>query len=416
MKRLYGKCVNNMVTGNVIFGGNNDNLVLVEYTKDCRVERHSRCLVYAEQLTTEIALWVIKKNIAGILTRQSSFATHGANILRAYFKNYKSNFTWITNIEKTDIIEYIGENVSIVNGKIYFQTEHINEGYVQNIEFIPIKNRTRAEYSIERKKLKLCYWPHRKYDKFTFSVMKKGLEKNCDWLFHKKVDVILDENGYIWFANGISLREITDLARDYTKSEWNLERQIQEYDQILKNIFPQISLTEILDLLIKYFSVFILYHNTYEQVLLDVYKCVKSIYDVNFAIECMDQILFCSIDEWMLNQSLILEKNKSLFANEPIVPIPEFSIYDDIRKKKENIRHFFKKNGKLPFYQEHKMQMDYWIKVFVTKEWKFVLNKILFTRCAHILRKFCDEKSISLQQIQNKTMDSVVNTVGDSNE
>lgn len=403
-----------MLTGNVIFGGNIKNIVLAEYAKGCQIE--GKYLVYAEQLTNEIALWVIKRNIAGILTRQSSFATHGANILRAYFKNYKSNFTWITNIERKDIVEHIGEKISIINGEIYFQMEEINGRNVRNIEFIPIKNRTKAQYNIEHKELQLCYWPHRKYDTFTFSIMKKGLEKNCKWLFDKEIQVTLDDSGHIWFLDGIPLQDIIDLAKDYTKSERYLERQIEEYILILKGIYSQISMTEITNLLVRYFSVFLLYHNTYEQVLLDAYECVESIYGVDFAIKCMDEILFCSIDEWMLKHSLIIEKHKSLFTNEPIVPIPEFSIYDDIRMKKESIFQFFKQHGKSNFYHNYKTQVDYWLKVFVTKEWKFVLNKILFTRCACMIREFCKKKNIAFQQLQNRTIDSVLNITGDSND
>ena len=279
--------------------------------------------------------------------------------------------------------------------------------------FSPIKNRTIIKYYVIKRKMRVCFWPHREYDIFTFSIMKKGLEKNYEWLFGKKNSVILDEEKHIWFLESVPLRSIIALAKDYKLGETYIEKQIEIYQKIILDITPQIMFSKCVELLIEYFSVFILYHNTYEYVLLDIYQWVESAYGTEFAIECINTFLFCSIDEWMLMHSLTLEKNKSLFACEPVTPIPDFSIYEDIKKKEEDIYKFFERSGKLVFLQKNRERIQYWIKVFVVKEWKFVINKILFTRCGNKIQELCKSHSLSLVQVQNMTDECALKIAGD---
>ncbi len=405
-----------MLTGNIVFNRNVENALLLEYDSTHEDLFHKGCLIYTEQLTNEVALLAIKIHAAGLLTCSSSFATHGANILRSYFNRYHCQLLWITNIERTELDGYIGKRISIINGIVSFPLYEWQDSFDQDITLKPIKNRTKIDYCVPKRKINVCYWPHRKYDIFTFSIMKKGLEKNCEWLFGKKNDVMLDREGCIWFSDGVPLRIIIDLARDYEASDLYLDRQVATYHKIVSNISSQVIFSRCVELLIEYFSVFILYHNTYEYVLLDIYQEVKSAYGTGFAIECMNEFLFCRIDEWMLMHSLALEKNKSLFACEPLTPIPDFSIYDDIKKKEEDIYLFFERSGELTFYKNNSKRIQYWVKVFVTKEWKFVINKILFTRCGSKIREFCVDHKWSLNQIQNMMVEKVLEIVGDINE
>ncbi|NBJ00310.1 hypothetical protein D3Z62_09120 [Lachnospiraceae bacterium] len=405
-----------MLTGNIIFNGNAENALLLEYEINQEELFQKGCLIYSEQLTNEVALLAIKVHAVGLLTCNSSFATHGANILRSYFNRNYCQFLWITNIKRTELEGYIGKRISIINGKLSFPMNERNDSFVRDIVLNPIKNRTKIKYYISKGKMDVCYWPHRKYDIFTFSIMKKGLKKNYEWLFAKKTDVILDGEGRIWFSDGIPLRSIIDLARNYETSELYLEKQVEVYHKIILNISSQMIFSKCVELLIEYFTVFILYHNTYEYVLLDIYYCAESAYGAEFANECINVFLFCCIDEWMLMHSLTLEKHKSLYASEPLTPVPNFSIYDDIKKKEKDIYNYFEKSGKLVFYEQNRKKIQYWIKVFVVKEWKFVINKILFTRCGKKIREFCANQKLSLIQIQKMMIDRVLKIMGDLNE
>lgn len=404
----------NRLKGNIVFGGNVHEALLLEYKSNCMDadELFEECLIYAEQLTNEVALDAIKYNVAGIITNTSSFATHGANILRTYFKVSDNHFLWMTNIRRNELEQYIGKRVSIFNGEFYLEDCSSHDDCKQHVEFLPINNRTIIAYNAFRKELSLCYWPHREYDLFTFSIMKRGLEKNYEFLFQKKSNVFLDESGHIWFENGIPLGKIIDMARDCKVSEWFLQKQIDNYNQIIEEVNERITLKKCIDLLIKYFSVFLLYHNTYEFVLLDIYKHLEKDFGAEFAVSGMNEFLYCYIDEWMLNQSLALEKHKSLYANEPLTPVPDFSIYDDIKKKEREIRLFFAQCQQENYYERNKKIINYWLKVFVVKEWKFVVNKILFTRCGKEIRAYCVD-NIPLNKLKNMKVETLFKLMGD---
>lgn len=402
-----------MLTGNFIFNGNAKNALLLEYNPAHENLFQKGCLIYAEQLTNEIALLAIRVQAAGLMTCNSSFATHGANILRSFFDRYCNHFLWITNVVKKEIERYIGKRISIVDGIVFSLMDEEQDRFIQNITLDPIKNRTMIDYCVTKGKMNVCYWPHRQYDCFTFSIMKMGLEENCEWLFNKRIDIKLDEKGHIWFLDGIPLQKIIGISRDYEMSQEYLARQIGIYHKLIFEISSQRTFSKYVELLIEYFSVFILYHNTYEHVLLDIFQWAENEYGAGFAIECVNKFLFCYVDEWMMDQSLALEKNKSLFACEPLTPIPDFTIYDDIVKKESDIYDFFKESDKLPFYKKNKERIDYWIKVFIVKEWKFVINKILFTRCGSKIHEICMNYRWSLKEIQSMDIGKVLKIVGD---
>lgn len=402
-----------MLTGNYIFNGNADNALLLEYDPEHEDIFHKGCLICAEQLTNEIALLAIKIQAAGLMTCSSSFATHGANILRSYFDKYHSQFLWITNIVRSEIEGYIGKRISIIDGMVSFPIDEKYDHFIPAVTLNPIKNRTIIDYYVLERKMSVCYWPHRQYDNFTYSIMKKGLEINCEWLFCRKCDIKLDEKGYIWFGAGIPLQTIIDMSRNYKVSEAYLVRQIEVYYKLISEVSSQRTFSKYVELLIEYFSVFILYHNTYEYVLLDIFQWAENEYGAGFAVECVNKFLFCYVDEWMLDQSLVLEKNKSLFSCEPLTPIPDFTIYDDIIRKEREIYNFFKESEKLSFCEKNKDRIDYWIKVFVVKEWKFVINKILFTRCGNKIREICMNYKWPLKEIQNMDIGTVLEIVGD---
>lgn len=399
-----------MIRGNIVFEGDIENAVLLECNKTRKVSYY-KCLIYSEQLTNEIALLAIGEHVAGIITDKSSFATHGANILRTSFNNGELKIPWITNVKKEDLDKYFGSEVCLEHGCIISLDDKKHNFEAQATEFIPIKNRTIVQYNVCKNESSLCYWPYRKYDRFTFSIMKKGLKENFKWLFLKEINIELDEDGHIWFANGIFLQEIIKIARNHIISTPFLERQINTYDGIIKKVYHPIDLSNCIVLLEKYFSVFILYHNSYEQVLLEIYECLKKACGEELAIKGMDIFLFCDLDKWMLENELKLEKGKSLFSNEPLTPIPDFTIYDDINKKQSDIFNFLKRENKESFYQRYEDKIKYWVKVFVTKEWKFVINKILFSRCSKLIRELSDKRQIDILDIKKMSNEELLTKI-----
>lgn len=373
------------IQANVIFTGE-ASAKLIEFSEDINV-RYGHIL-YAPALTTEVAFYVLHNPVLGIITESSSFATHGANILRYYFTQTCSRIPWVTNVSKLLIRGILGQEVIIhcsgivtsagtKNGrssifKKSFQKEYIN--------YLPLKKKAIVECNLSKGIYSVCYWPHREFDNLTFSVMKKGLQKNMILLRADCTGIELDRKGRIWFSNAPLIRDIREMALNIDFAFDILEKQIDKYQHIYTRLHSPISLNGITQLLIEYFSIFILFHDTYEDVLVDA-KCFFEHYmSRSETASVMDMLMWCRLDKWMLDSGLILRKRKKLLSNEKEVPLPDFSISEDIDISLEKFITYIESIGKDSVVDQHYKYVEFYIKFFVAKEWKFIINKILFTR------------------------------------
>lgn len=375
------------IQANVIFTGE-ASAKLIEFSEDINV-RYGHIL-YAPALTTEVAFYVLHNPVLGIITESSSFATHGANILRCYFTQTCCRIPWVTNVSKLLIRGFLGQEVIIHCSGIVtsagtksgrssifkntFQKEYINYNN------LPLKKKAIVECNLSKGIYSVCYWPHREFDNLTFSVMKAGLQKNMILLRANCTGIELDKNGRIWFSNAPLIRDIREMALNIDFAFGILEKQIDMYQHIYTRLHSPISLNGITQLLIEYFSIFILFHDTYEDVLVDAKCFFEHFMSSSETASVMDMLMWCRLDKWMLDSELILRKRKKLLSNEKEVPLPDFSISEDIGISLEKFITYIESLGKDSVVAQYYKYVEFYIKFFVAKEWKFIINKILFTR------------------------------------
>lgn len=402
--------------GTSIFGGTIHQARLIFNCDD--VDTSNPCVLYAETLTNEIAIKVIKNGICGLITHESSFATHGANIIRGYCHKTGTCITWVSGVRRSEIDRFKNETVDIGNGLIsssIYTDYRANtpKNFYSQTKYVPQPSRCLVQYNTSTSDYRVCYWPHRSYDPFTFSIMETGLKLNYALCFNRDVQITLDKMGHIWFENGLLLRELIEKANNIEVGNAFLEQQMACYDEICCILRRrEVSPEAIIQLLIKYFSVFLLFHNTYEHVFQKAYQDFSAVLPEEMVAEFLDFLMFCEIDEWMLNLGYPLEKNKDLFSAEPVTPIPELCIYADTAHKQQAVQEWFVQHDFSKQYFEKQKQIAYWVNVFVVKEWKFLVNKLLFTRMSAIMRRFPEEvvcvtkQQTYLQFLKKESMDS----------
>lgn len=218
-----------MLLGNVIFPGR-AKAALFEYERGCTLDHPA--ILFVSALTTDVAFFILSNPVCGIISEESSFATHGANILRCFYKNHIENLVWVSGVRKSDIQLYFQKEVCIFPDGRVDVTDNIDildnecKRIITAKHFVPLEKRSIIEYNISSKCYKVCFWPHRRFNALTFSVMKSGLEHNMNLLFGVDSTITLDEQGQIWFADATLLGDIICLATDITKSNDITQRNI----------------------------------------------------------------------------------------------------------------------------------------------------------------------------------------------
>jgi len=386
-----------MLQGNVIFP-NDACAILKEYKQ--YYSTYEPHIVFAKALTIDVAFYIINNPVCGIITEESSFATHGANILRCYYRNSKAIISWVSGITYANLFDLFGKKIFIAsNGKIdfyndnnYYNREKAERSFVS---YVPMSKKSILEYNISNKTYSICYWPHRKFDRLTFSIMQKGLCNNLKLFGVNKPYITLDHKGNIWFKNAPLISDLSLLAKNKDKAFIILQKQINLYQKIYYQLKCSYSFSDLIDMLIDYFSIFLLFHDTYEDVLVDADSLLKNCLEETHAIELMNLLMSCKLDEWILSNNLVLKKRKKLLSLDELVPIPDFSIVTDIDYCMNRYYNAFVNLGKEDLWMKYKNIIEYYINFFVAKEWKFITNKLLFTRFSNYLREIIPNVSFS---------------------
>lgn len=379
-----------MVLGNIIFPFEACG-ILKKYVKN--ESESNPHIIFAKELTIDVAFYILNNPVCGIITESSSFATHGANILRCKIGKSINNLSWISGVNYCDIETWFGKKIIMTaNGTIsvLVNESHIN---INNdikkpsiISYIPIKKRSIVSYDICNNSYSICYWPHRNFNNLTFSVMKIGLIHNFELLGKKQVNIILDNKGNIWFENSYFISEIVDIAKNRTLAMPILTKQIQLYENIYNKLLYNFTPIDLINMLTEYFSLFVLFHDTYEDVLIEADKFFKEHLESDISYKAMDLLMHSWLDEWMADNNIILEKRKNLLSYEEVVSLPQYSILYDINYCIKRFSDFLVKSDYSDFLKKFTSKITFYIQFFVAKEWKFVINKILFTRFSDMLR------------------------------
>lgn len=403
-----------MLYGHIVFP-NEACAILKEYSRNH--SEKAMHIIFVHALTTDVAFYILNNPVCGVISEESSFATHGANILRCRYNKSSKKLAWVSGIKYSDIVNLFGEKVFITSdGGIgvfssaeytYFNNKenHINK----NVSYCPLNKRSILDYNISNGSYDICYWPHRKFDLLTFSIMRRGLEKNLYLFGIDKPFIYMDNYGNIWFRNAPLISQLSELAKNYEYALPMLLKQINMYTDIYIRLQSKIYFSDLTKMLIDYFSIFILFHDTYEDVLVDADSFFKKNLNQMVSYQLMNMLMSCKLDEWMLNNNILLEKRKSLLSTEKLAPLPDFSITDDIDYCIKHFSNILKNLGFEDFWKNNKNRIEFYIIFFVAKEWKFVMNKMLFTRFSNCIQKTIP--NVSFNELALKDIAEVIKMI-----
>ena len=247
-----------MLVGDVIFKSE-VSAKLRKFTMGMSIE-DKPVILYSYSLTTELAFYVLNNPVAGILTEESSFATHGANILRCHQNNNDRKLAWISGLSIKKLAELEGREITIhEDGGITTDDAGLRV-FIRDTKVYhpnPMKKRCIVEYDLSTNQYKLCYWPHRCYNLLTFSIWKNGLERNLRLFGENNPVIERENNGRIWFYNCPFLSDYVRLATDYASATEMLDKQIELYHSFyLKLRNENYSCSELVKMTCDYFSVF----------------------------------------------------------------------------------------------------------------------------------------------------------------
>lgn len=400
--------------GNIVFSAK-ACAVLKEYIREQK--EYDPHILFVHALTTDVAFYILNNPVCGVISEESSFATHGANILRCHYNNSKNEIAWVSGINRSDLVNLFGKEVFITSeGEvgIFNSAEYANFKEQKSNEqktalYVPLRKRSIVDYNISNNSFAICYWPHRQFNALTFSIMKEGLIRNLRLLGMKSPFAFIDDTGNIWFENAPLISELSLYAKNYDIALPILIKQIDMYRNMHKRLHADFDFLELVEMLIDYFSVFILFHDTYEDVLTEIDLFFKAYFGEPLTYQIMNLLMCCKLDEWMLNNNIVLEKRKNLLSNEKKVPLPDFTIMDDIDYSIKRFRDFLTELGFEDFWIIYNRKIEFYIKFFVAKEWKFVMNKILFTRFSDNIQKRLP--NISFTELASRNIIEVKNII-----
>lgn len=404
--------------GNIVFSAK-ACAVLKEYKRgQTECESH---ILFVHALTTDVAFYILNNPVCGVISEESSFATHGANILRCHYNNSKNEIAWVSGISRSDLDKLFGVEIFITyEGMvgIFNSAELANYGKLNSEQktalYVPLRKKSIIDYNISDNSFAICYWPHRKFNKLTFSIMKEGLARNLSLFGMKFPLIFIDFNGNIWFENAPMISELSAYAKNYDIALPILMKQICMYNKIYTQLHIDYEFQELVEMLIDYFSVFILFHDTYEDVLVEADLFFTLHLGKPRSYQIMNLLMCCKLDQWMLTNNIILEKQKNLLSNEKKVPLPDFTIMDDIDYSIRCFHDAFIELGFENFWCIHNKKIEFYIKFFVAKEWKFVMNKILFTRFTDSILKQLPNSSFS--KLASMNIIEVMNQIKETTE
>ena len=207
------------------------------------------------------------------------------------------------------------------------------------------------------------------------------------------------QSGRLWFGPTAPTAEFITAVAGNSNIGWTyLDRQVAMYSTILSairtmpirqsNSSINLSLLSLLKLLSSYFRQFILFHNSYESVLWDAVMQVCN--SLEFPLETstvLDALLRSRLVDWEQDNKIILRIEKNMFRDDYAGPLPPFMPTDDIASTWFALK-------KSPLFGNCSVRqfeaLRYASAVFVVKEWKFFVNKVLFSTFARCVSKWSD--------------------------
>ncbi|MEE1766337.1 hypothetical protein [Streptomyces sp. SP18BB07] len=359
-----------------------------------------------------------------VLTRNGSFACHGANILRAAQQRKP---LWITDIEGFGSLSP-GMVLNIEGPDLWISGTRPPVASVS-----PDSRRDRSqwfrsprheicEWDVEKEPMKVvrrCYWSHRRYDRMTASVMTEGLGRSATALGGNGVQVFAEED-LLWFIGAPSGDAIAEIACDTVASAPFLSKQEHVYGRLVKRLrgFPlhagktAEALASLYSMLTDYFSVHLLLHSTYEDVFLATREQLVNELPGSVVEEFFDVLLSPEIVKWQ--DRLNPQNRKDLLQVRVPSPLPETEPSGEIANHR---------NKSLEWLLAHSSglssrsleRISHAAEVEVLKEWKFALNKLLFSRFGAVVDLLMLDSGLSEEEIRVLSISEMIAVAEEAN-
>ena len=214
------------IIGDVVFPGEVAG-ILLDYNKIKNEICFSNVILYSENLTPELAIFAIANNIKGIITFESSFATHGANIIRSFFYISDNKLVWVTGVNRNNLLDFFGKTIEISTDGVCLGNHDHTTTNKQIYSLRPLKKRSILEYNLSTECFEICYWPHRQYNLLTFSLMRDGLKRNFNLLGDYNAKIQYRDDGSIWFCDVPTISTLSERARNINYASNILRQQIR---------------------------------------------------------------------------------------------------------------------------------------------------------------------------------------------
>jgi hypothetical protein len=339
-------------------------------------------ILIAPYMSTDVALTAIEHRAVGVVTEAGSFACHGANLIRTAVAQGSPAPIWTTDVIGSNQIasglsvEINGSTITIADGPA---RARIVRGPAAS-PMAPQRGLEVVRETLLGEVIERCYWPHRSYDKLTADIMTSGLIDSIESLVQIRPNIRRSAHGQLWFsASSPSIEALESLACKLAVGERWLDRQTDTYHQILDGLRSDPSLNDLLSMLHEYFTVFMLFHNTYESVLIRADRALARELDATACRMLLESTMTSLLLRWQVEHGLALVNAKDLFSNDFGGPLPPFSPSEDVSSTWSLLEASATVQALSPRLRS---LLRYTSRVVVVKEWKFFVNKALFSAFA----------------------------------
>ena len=364
-------------------------------------------VVVASSLSNLLVVKSIKLGIRAILTSKCNIASHAANILRAANSNGKV-IDWFYGLDISAISKHIGKKCYFANDKLYivgeklsFQLKNDNEN---DLIFI---NKSIATLNLTKNCVSYFYFPETFFSKFAFSLMKTSLEKELKSWFSTDASVDLVD-GLIEFRCAPSLSDINHFACNIQASENYYLNMFENYSLIVESL--KNNSWDFFNLCVnaeRYYSTFLVLHRSYNTLFDDFRRRLEEEIGPN-AKFVYHELMQSKIDVWLSNEDNVLINKKVFLQDEPVAKIPNFSVEDDVKDSFKRVKSLFKKLNLEDYYDINRRWLEMHSMIFVLKEWKFVIYKIIFTHIKVLIKENASLTCLPNECISNMTKDEVI--------
>lgn len=366
----------------------------------------SSCIVVASSLSNMLVVKCIKYQVRAILTKQCNFTSHAANILRAA-NTKRQIIDWIYGIDIEQISNYIGMN-ALFDG-VQLRIKGVTCPFMLKTakrEYGESTNQAQASLNLSNKHIRHCYYPTTHFSAFAFSLMKTSLEKELNTYFSAIPNINLVD-GVLEFENSPSLSEINDFACNVLLAEKYYMDMLENYSRIVELLrFNSWDFSSLCQAAEMYYSTFIVLHRSYDMLFRNMSRKLNDEI-AQCAQRICNEIMQSMIDLWLSSEDNVLINKKVFLQDEPVAKIPCFTVSDDVNDSIKRVKGAFLDLRLEEYYTNNEKWLKLHSIIFVLKEWKFVIYKIIFTHIKVIIEKSGILANIDKKKIASMTKGEV---------